>query len=435
MREKRLGGGSFPIWGRPTILRVGPGLHVGGVDAGHLRRGATFVRVVGEGQPGHGLPDRTGIGGGWQAEGLVPGERAVREREAEGPGRPLFQEGGEEGSPARHGGATAAPVVDLARGEADEAGEPGLADAGAGKQRGEFRVQERGHRVYHIEFSSISEAPIPSLWPLGRDKGHYRAEANYPTYSRNPRSGSDATSWPTGHSIPLRGFVLGAPPARYGTVALRPPSRPACPGGGAVVYCASALRPVENPCRAVAFAGLTLTRSARRASARRPARSWPRIVTTGSTASRWIPPGSSRALERVYRQGFVDAHGEQSMLAADDVQSGDAIDWALIPPRPRTAFWTICLFILGKGERTDGAGHLVPATTEQGTPGWQLVLPSGNFEKNPLGEKTIVPLVQLALLELAAGAPECLLVSARGRATWWRFLERGGQYPEDLTLV
>ena len=64
----------------------------------------------------------------------------------------------------------------------------------------------------------------------------------------------------------------------------------------------------------------------------------------------------ARAMERAYRQGFVDAQGEQSMLAADDVQSGEPIDWALIPPRPRTAFWTICLFILGKGERTDGAG-------------------------------------------------------------------------------
>ena len=143
----------------------------------------------------------------------------------------------------------------------------------------------------------------------------------------------------------------------------------------------------------------------------------------------------ARAMERAYRQGFVEAQGEQSMLAADDVQAGDAIDWALIPPRPRTAFWTICLFVLGKGERTDGAGHLVPATTERGTPGWRLVLPSGNFEKNPLGEKTIVPLVRLGPLELAVGAPERLLVSARGRATWWRFLERGGQYPEDLTLV
>jgi hypothetical protein len=59
------------------------------------------------------------------------------------------------------------------------------------------------------------------------------------------------------------------------------------------------------------------------------------------------------------------------MPAASDVQPGEAIDWALIPPRPRTAFWPICLFILGKGER----------------------------------------------------------------ATWWRFLELAASNPEDLTLV
>ena len=142
----------------------------------------------------------------------------------------------------------------------------------------------------------------------------------------------------------------------------------------------------------------------------------------------------ARAMERAYRQGFADAQGEPPMPASG-LESGEAIDWALIPPRPRTAFWTICLFILGKGERTDGAGHLVPTTTVRGTAGWRLVLPSGNFEKQPLGERTVVPLIRLGLLELADAGPERLLVSARGRATWWRFLERGGQYPEDLTRV
>ena len=142
-----------------------------------------------------------------------------------------------------------------------------------------------------------------------------------------------------------------------------------------------------------------------------------------------------RAMERAYREGFADSQGESPMPAASDVPPGETLDWALIPPRPRNAFWTICLFILGKGERTDGAGHLVPATTERGTAGWRLILQSGNFEQRPLGERTIVPLVRLGLLELADERPERLLVSARGRATWSRFLERGGQYPEDLTLV
>jgi hypothetical protein len=77
--------------------------------------------------------------------------------------------------------------------------------------------------------------------------------------------------------------------------------------------------------------------------------------------------GVARAMERAYRQGFADALGEPPMPAAGDAWTGETIDWALIPPRPRTAFWTIGLFILGKGERTQRAGHLVPATTKRGT--------------------------------------------------------------------
>ena len=116
----------------------------------------------------------------------------------------------------------------------------------------------------------------------------------------------------------------------------------------------------ENPCGATAFEGLTLTRSARRASARRRARSWPRIVATGSTACRWTPPGLWRArwsgpTARDLRMLRVNRPCRRRATCG----RVKTIDWALISPRPRTAFWTICLFILGKGERTDGAGHLV----------------------------------------------------------------------------
>jgi hypothetical protein len=60
------------------------------------------------------------------------------------------------------------------------------------------------------------------------------------------------------------------------------------------------------------------------------------------------------------------------MPAPSDVPAGETIDWALIPPRPRNAFWTICLFIFGKGERTNGVGHLVPAITDRDTAGRQF---------------------------------------------------------------
>jgi hypothetical protein len=225
-------------------------------------------------------------------------------------------------------------------------------------------------------------------------------------------------------------------PAPHSPDALRPFPRSACPGGGTLAYCTSALLPVEKSLsrNGVRRPDADPIRKARFREAAREIVAKDRhdrkhgfpVDTAGAVA---------RAMERAYRQGFEDAQGEQPMPAVGDVQPGEAIDWALIPPRPRTAFWTICLFILGKGERTDGAGHLLPATTERGTAGWRLIVPSGNFERKPLGEKTIVPLVRLGLLELADNGPEHLVVSARGRATWWLFLERGGQYPEDLTLV
>jgi hypothetical protein len=58
----------------------------------------------------------------------------------------------------RDGGAAAGPVVDLAGREAGEAGEAGLADAGAGEEDGELGVQERSHALFHIEVNSIPEA-------------------------------------------------------------------------------------------------------------------------------------------------------------------------------------------------------------------------------------------------------------------------------------
>lgn len=77
----------------------------------------------------------------------------------------------------------------------------------------------------------------------------------------------------------------------------------------------------------------------------------------------------------------------------------------------------------------------MPATTERGTPGWKFTLPAGHFEDKPLGEKTLVALIRLGHLELADDRSESLVVSERGCVTWWRFLERGGEYPDDLTQI
>ena len=149
----------------------------------------------------------------------------------------------------------------------------------------------------------------------------------------------------------------------------------------------------------------------------------------------------ARALERAYVQGFIDAQqptpatSESAPVASADSseRSGEPIEWILIPPRPRDAFWTICLFALGREMPVteNASGHLVAVQTPSGRPGWQLVTRDG-LEK-PFGHATILPLLRLGLLDPQYEPDRRLVISALGRATWQRFVERGGQYPEDLT--
>jgi hypothetical protein len=96
------------------------------------------------------------------------------------------------------------------------------------------------------------------------------------------------------------------------------------------------------------------------------------------------------------------------------------------------AFWSICLFTLSRGDRPASGGQLVPAVTERGTAGWKLVVQGQSYEK-PIGDRTIIPLVRLGLLEAAPNNPRHRIVSKHGEETWSLFIERGGQYPEDLT--
>ena len=68
----------------------------------------------------------------------------------------------------------------------------------------------------------------------------------------------------------------------------------------------------------------------------------------------------ARALERAYRQGFAEAHSEPPAPEEPANKSDAAIEWALIPPRPRNAFWSICLFICGRPDLRACGGYLLP---------------------------------------------------------------------------
>ena len=80
----------------------------------------------------------------------------------------------------------------------------------------------------------------------------------------------------------------------------------------------------------------------------------------------------ARALERAYKQGFADAQGDPAARAPEASDKGP-LDWALIPPRPRNAFWSCCLFTFGRRGDQYRSGHLEHEITERGTVGWRLV--------------------------------------------------------------
>ena len=138
----------------------------------------------------------------------------------------------------------------------------------------------------------------------------------------------------------------------------------------------------------------------------------------------------AQALERAWRDGVCG--GPASPIPAVGQADTGPIEWALIPPRPRSAFWSICLFTLARGDEPALGGHLAPSITDRRTTGWELVVPGRGIDR-VISDKTIAPLIRLGLLESVPNHMACLMVTKRGKETWEAFCQRGGRYPEDLT--
>lgn len=146
------------------------------------------------------------------------------------------------------------------------------------------------------------------------------------------------------------------------------------------------------------------------------------------------PGAISRALERAYQQGLAERHSE--LVVSQNSDSSDkprVIDWVLIRPRPRAAFWRVCLWVLDEDGGDKRAGYLVPAVTDRNTPGWQLIVPDLKEDDQIIGDASINPLRKLCLLVEDVNRSGHLVVSELGRRTWGEFCRRGGRHPDDLT--
>lgn len=140
----------------------------------------------------------------------------------------------------------------------------------------------------------------------------------------------------------------------------------------------------------------------------------------------------AQALERAYRDGVRD--GPAAPSTVPEQSDTGPVEWALIPPRPREAFWSLCLSIMGSDGHQVRDGHLASAVTERGTPGWAIVTARRGPDR-VVGDRSIAPLIRLGLLQQPPDLPVRLLLTERGRATWLLFCQRGGRYPEDLTDI
>ena len=149
----------------------------------------------------------------------------------------------------------------------------------------------------------------------------------------------------------------------------------------------------------------------------------------------------ARAMEQAYRLGFDDAlkrvTGSPPPMA--DLSAGvpidppdDAMEWTRIPPRTRSTFRSICLAALGRDQRTATPSYLQLILKPGGTVAWQLVVPDCQTYVKTVGDGTIVTLVRLGLLQHAPTEEPQGTLTDYGIRTWNRFLERGGQWSEDL---
>ena len=136
-----------------------------------------------------------------------------------------------------------------------------------------------------------------------------------------------------------------------------------------------------------------------------------------------------RALEAAFSEGRNEGLQPIKPRQAPVSLATTFVEWITIPPRPRRAFWSICMASFGTRPEHEREARLVPALTERSTPGWIVETDLMSRDTRPFAERSIAPLRRLGLLEILPDQSEYLTVSERGKATWRLNCAKNGDYP------
>lgn len=139
----------------------------------------------------------------------------------------------------------------------------------------------------------------------------------------------------------------------------------------------------------------------------------------------------TRALEKAFQQGLNATQENLMKTASTGPSNVTSIPWITIPPRPRDAFWRICLSFLGTDMDTNKEEYfLEPAMTNKGAYGWTTAdwNKGGN---DVISDRSIQPLLRLELLKYKDESQNCVQLTQLGQSTWEKFCDLGGRYPDD----
>ena len=139
----------------------------------------------------------------------------------------------------------------------------------------------------------------------------------------------------------------------------------------------------------------------------------------------------TRALEKAFQDGLKTAQSDKIQESNTEAREITSISWITIPPRPRGAFWRICLSLLGTNlEERKEKGCLQTAWSKNEVKSWAVSTQHSNAD-DAISDRSIQPLLSLALLEYIGEREVSIQLTQLGVATWERFCKLGGTFPDD----